>query len=348
MRRSYSHVFATAIVTTACFFLGAPKLWAFSDYSGCQSCHGAFNFGAYTSLQDGTAWNTPLMTAHRGWLGDQCLACHMTEGTGAVMLNQSGDDTYSKGCVGCHGRDEDVTGNCVGGPSASPECGSGAGLRQVHETNVGAGTCSSCHTDDATPVGEDATPFNYKIATTAIKNACNADGTESRFGPTGLDNDGDGKRDAADSDCSFLINPGLNDAWYYPATAGQGFLISVFEEAGLVFLAWFTFDVERPPEGVTAILGEPGHRWLTAQGPFDGDKAELLVYETSGGVFDSPEPAVNPPDAVGTITVQWTDCNSATLTYDIDSAGQGTIPLQRIVEDNVPLCEVLKEDSGAE
>jgi len=137
---------------------------------------------------------------------------------------------------------------------------------------------------------------------------------------------------------TVLINAGMNDAWWNEDTDGQGFLITVFEE--LVFLAWFTFDVERPPENVTAILGDPGHRWVTAAGPYDGDTATLTVTVTSGGVFDSPEPVVErAPD--GTMTIQWHDCNSATLTYDIPSAGQGVIELTRVALDNVALCEML-------
>jgi len=192
-------------------------------------------------------------------------------------------------------------------------------------------------------VGEDVKPYNYNLQASTIKNSCDADGSESRFGTTGLDNDGDGQRDAADDDCQgqVAINGGMSDSWYYPATAGQGFFIIVWEDTGLVFLSWFTYDVERPPANVTAILGEPGHRWLTAQGPFSGDTATLNVTLTSGGVFDSPEPAVvNTPD--GTITIKWDSCTSATLTYDIPSAGQGEIPLQRIVNDNVALCEALQ------
>ena len=45
--------------------------------------------------------------------------------------------------------------------------------------------------------------------------------------------------------------------------------------------------------------------------------------------------------AGGTMTIKWNDCTSATLTYDIPSAGQGEIPLERIVNDNVALCEAL-------
>jgi glucose/arabinose dehydrogenase len=141
---------------------------------------------------------------------------------------------------------------------------------------------------------------------------------------------------------AFQINAGLNDAWYNVATAGQGFFITVFETRGEMFLAWFTYDVERPPEDVTAVLGDPGHRWVVAQGPYEGDTAILDVYTPSGGAFDSIEPPVDQGDPVGTMTIQWHDCSSATLTYDIELAGQGSIPLQRIVTDNIPLCEMLQ------
>lgn len=139
----------------------------------------------------------------------------------------------------------------------------------------------------------------------------------------------------------FAINQGLSDAWYNEGTNGQGFFITVLEDSGLVFLAWFTYDVERPPGDAGAILGEPGHRWLTAQGPYQGDTAELKVYVSSGGVFDSAEPAVGPPVEEGAMTIQWHDCSSATLSYDLNTAGQGVIPLTRVAPDNEPLCEAL-------
>lgn len=332
------------LVTITAWLAFAPvSALAYSDYSGCESCHGTFNTGNYTSLQDSVEWGVALMDAHQSWVQGECLACHMSAGPGAVRLNESGDDTFTKSCVGCHGRDEDVNGECVDGIGSGPECGSGAGLRRVHENKGGVGTCTSCHTSDATPAGEDVLPYNYSLAASSVKNSCNADGSESRFGNSGLDNDGDGNRDAADSDCGgFQINPGLSDAWYYPLTAGQGFLITVLEDTGIVFLAWFTFDVERPPADATAILGEPGHRWLTAQGPYEGDTATLDVFISSGGVFDSADPAVPPPTQSGTMTIRWADCSSATLNYDLPEAGQGEIPLERIVPDNVPLCEALQ------
>lgn len=141
----------------------------------------------------------------------------------------------------------------------------------------------------------------------------------------------------------FALNAGFNDAWFNLDTAGQGFLIAVFPNIQQVFVAWFTFDTERPPESVEAILGDPGHRWLTAQGPFTGNTADLDIYITEGGVFDAAEP---PPqnDGVpdGTMTIEFDNCKAGTVTYDItEPAVSGVIPIQRIVEDNVALCEAL-------
>ena len=140
------------------------------------------------------------------------------------------------------------------------------------------------------------------------------------------------------------INIAMTDSWFNPATNGQGFFITVFPVTGQLFLAWLTYDTERPPEDVTANLGEPGHRWLTAQGPFEGNRAELAVYLTQGGVFDSAEPpATTDQDGYGSITVEFQNCNAGRLSYDIPSLGlMGDIPITRIVTDNVPLCEELQ------
>jgi plastocyanin len=140
---------------------------------------------------------------------------------------------------------------------------------------------------------------------------------------------------------TFAINNGLSDAWYLPETGGQGFFIIVWEDIQQVFLSWFTYDTERPPQDVTAILGEPGHRWLTAQGPYQGDSATLNVSLTEGGVFDSAQPpATTDPVPAGTMTIVWTGCNEALLSYDLPGLGlAGDIPIERIVLDNVPSCE---------
>ena len=139
----------------------------------------------------------------------------------------------------------------------------------------------------------------------------------------------------------FKINSGLNDAWFFPDTAGQGFFIIIYEDSKSVFLAWFTYDTERPPQVVTAFLGEPGHRWLTAQGLYEGDTAVLEVFLTSGMVFDSSEPPVDLVQLEGaTIEIVWADCEQGLVKYDIPSLDlMGEIPIERIVEDKVAACE---------
>jgi len=115
----------------------------------------------------------------------------------------------------------------------------------------------------------------------------------------------------------------------------------VFDDIQMMFLAWFTYDTERPAPEAAASLGEPGHRWLTAFGSYSGDTAVLNVELTEGGVFDSAQPAVTQsPD--GTIEVIFSGCNAGTVNYDLTAAGvSGQVPIERISLDNVPVCEAL-------
>jgi hypothetical protein len=146
----------------------------------------------------------------------------------------------------------------------------------------------------------------------------------------------------------MTINAGLNDAWLNLETDGQGFFIIVFPEIEQIFLAWFTYDTERPPENVTANLGDPGHRWITAQGDYVDNEALLEVRVTHGGIFDSQEPI---PDGYqdGEILLEFSTCNAGTVTYDIPSIDrQGVVPIERITLDNAPLCYMLGNQAVAE
>ena len=141
----------------------------------------------------------------------------------------------------------------------------------------------------------------------------------------------------------FQINSGLNDAWYNPDTSGQGLLITVFPLVRQMFMAWFTFDLEPPDDQVTSILGEPGHRWFTAQGEYSDNQAHLGLWVSSGGVFDSGYPETRTVQD-GNVIFEFSSCNRGTMTYRIESVGvDGIIPLERIALDNVPLCEILRE-----
>ena len=115
----------------------------------------------------------------------------------------------------------------------------------------------------------------------------------------------------------------------------------MLESAQTVFLAWFTYDTVRPDDPSGAILGEPGHRWMTAQGGYADNRAVLDVTFTEGGTFDSDTPTpVRRQD--GTITLEFSDCASGTVSYDIPSIGrQGVVPIQRVSTANIVHCQKL-------
>jgi len=140
---------------------------------------------------------------------------------------------------------------------------------------------------------------------------------------------------------NFTMNAGLNDAWYYPETDGQGFLITVYPDQATVFLAWFTFDTELPSEDSVVALGDLGQRWMTAQGSYNGGQAVLDIHFAIGGVFDSDDPKPENIPA-GSILLQFEDCASGSVTYDIPSIDRaGVIPIIRVGTDNIPLCQEL-------
>jgi hypothetical protein len=139
---------------------------------------------------------------------------------------------------------------------------------------------------------------------------------------------------------AVAINAGFNDSWYSPNAAGQGFTITVYPDKGQMFVSWFTYDGETAPLSSKSDLGDPGHRWLTAQGAFADHQAVLDITMTKGGEFASNAPVTNIGD--GTLIVEFSDCENGTITYNIDSMGkQGVMPIKRLSMDNVSLCKAL-------
>ena len=99
-------------------------------------------------------------------------------------------------------------------------------------------------------------------------------------------------------------------------------------------VAWFTYGED------TAS----GQRWLTAQGSFEGSIAEIDVFETTGGSFDDPQ--ATSTTNVGTMSLDFTDCSNAQLSYSLPANGaEGDLAITRVIPGGQALCEEL---SGAE
>jgi hypothetical protein len=63
-------------------------------------------------------------------------------------------------------------------------------------------------------------------------------------------------------------------------------------------------------------------------------------------IFDSGTPPFSQTQD-GSMTVEFSDCYTGLVTYDLGSAGvQGQVPIQRLANDAVDLCQALYEGPG--
>jgi hypothetical protein len=121
------------------------------------------------------------------------------------------------------------------------------------------------------------------------------------------------------------INAGLSGSWYNSETSGQGFFLDVIEANQTVFIGWFTFL----PDPQT---NEQQWYWLTALGSYENGEAELVLYETSNGLFNVGSAVER--TVVGNASISFNSCDSAIFDFQLEpfnSAGQ--IAITRLTPD---------------
>ena len=122
----------------------------------------------------------------------------------------------------------------------------------------------------------------------------------------------------------------LSGNWYDPATSGQGLTVEVNPINGAFFATWYTYA----PNG--AGSGVAGQRWYTAQGAFAPGLRSIpvTIYDTTGGMFDTPTPPGQATVPVGTGTMAFQSCSAATFRYTFtggtSSGLSATITLRRV------------------
>lgn len=131
----------------------------------------------------------------------------------------------------------------------------------------------------------------------------------------------------------FQINAGLTGAWYYPETSGQGLLLDVMlnnDNTGKIFLGWFTHNLSQQENN--SEFGDLNNRWFSAQGTYTQNNAELILYLTDEGIFDSSKPVIT--KAVGKINIRFSTCTSGVFSYSFDNTSvRGTFPITRLTAD---------------
>jgi hypothetical protein len=116
----------------------------------------------------------------------------------------------------------------------------------------------------------------------------------------------------------------MSGSWFNASQSGHGFSVEIIDENTAVFY-WFVYN----PDGTPTFL--------IAVGEIKGDTIEATAYYNSGmrwGVFD---PAELTEIVWGTITIKFSDCGNATLSYESSHglegipSGAGTIELTRLL-----------------
>jgi hypothetical protein len=138
-----------------------------------------------------------------------------------------------------------------------------------------------------------------------------------------------------------LSQAGLSGAWFDPLTSGQGLNITRIDRSPTIFAGWFTFEAGNAPQNAA------GQRWYSLQGDIRPDSAETVqlgIFETVGGAFTLPFPAVT-SRRVGTATLRLTACDHLTMSYRFDAqagaAREGQLLLTRLSPANLSCVSAL-------
>jgi hypothetical protein len=121
------------------------------------------------------------------------------------------------------------------------------------------------------------------------------------------------------------ITAAMTGAWYNPNLVGQGLQVQVIGSAQKELLVyWFTFD-------------EAGNaKWLIANAPVSGEVARLTALEVTGPRFSVNGTPMS-SQSFGTMELEFSDCNSATLRYTT-RLGSGSMPLTRLTSNYGQSC----------
>ncbi len=116
-----------------------------------------------------------------------------------------------------------------------------------------------------------------------------------------------------------FIDDRMTGSWYNPDFPGQGFVVDISPSISLFFGGWYTWT------------DTPGAiDWMTLQGEFSGEVANLKIYRSSGGKFLDPTEVTTVP--IGVAEVRFISCTEAELLYKFDGEGDFTLmPLMRLL-----------------
>src|SRR5688572_18180063 len=128
------------------------------------------------------------------------------------------------------------------------------------------------------------------------------------------------------------MDPSYSGSWYNPAESGSGFNLEIFSsERALLY--WYTYDE----------AGDPV--WLYSEGELAGESIDFDVYYSDGMRFSDLDTADKVNRRWGSLTMTFTDCRHATISYastltglDHSPVGTRTLAVERLVNIHTLPC----------
>lgn len=136
---------------------------------------------------------------------------------------------------------------------------------------------------------------------------------------------------AGSTQAAAALPAGLSGAWFNPSQSGHGISLQIISpDAGLLF--WYAYDREGRPMP------------LYVEGRIVGRRIEGTAYRPSGMRFGIFDPVTTSMPIWGEVTLDFEDCNRATLSWSATSPefGSASLPMTRLA----PLHGVGCEFSG--
>lgn len=107
------------------------------------------------------------------------------------------------------------------------------------------------------------------------------------------------------------VRPEFSGAWYNPNQSGHGFSVDVISEERTIAF-WYAYDLAGAPI------------FLLLDGVNRGNRVEATAYSFEGMVWGEFDPATNESTTWGTVTLEFTSCASANLSWNSSVPGYGS------------------------
>jgi hypothetical protein len=114
------------------------------------------------------------------------------------------------------------------------------------------------------------------------------------------------------------VGAGHTGHWFVPTRSGEGWVLEILDpQRALVY--WFTYD----------DAGK--QRWLVGEGKVAGNRIEFpeMVVTSGGRKFFNFDPTKVVREVVGSLSLDFDDCDSGSVTYDAFGVSQ-TLPISRL------------------